>query len=276
MAVAGAASGGVEPGTQQYQQQQRRRQRPQFGDRVQAGQQLARGLGEYADGTAVVVSVGRGGAVVAAAVAAALGRGVPHLHYRVEAIPCAQLPRLSLGSVAGDGSVRIDAMVAGSLGVDAGAPDAATMRAIRAIDRRLRRAQDAFCRAPPGARELDGRTVIVVDDGIEAGDTMREAVLHLRHCFAPRQVVVAAPVCLADARKHLRRHADAVVDVVSPLSVGSVAQWYAGGAQPTPAEQRVLARLFAGPQRCQPWAPEARVAPSPPGTPRASPHPGPQ
>ncbi|KAJ2695002.1 hypothetical protein H4R19_005871, partial [Coemansia spiralis] len=166
-----------------------------FCDRVQAGQQLAQGLGEYAGGGSddvVVLSVSRGGAVVAAAVAGALGRGVPHLHYLVAALPCPQLPRLSLGSVAGDGSVRIDDMVAGS--VQRGVADEATLRVIRAVGRRLRRAQLAFCRPPPARHQLDGRTVIVVDDGIEAGDTMREAIMHLRHCFGPRRVVAAAPV----------------------------------------------------------------------------------
>ncbi|KAJ2681499.1 hypothetical protein H4R19_007329 [Coemansia spiralis] len=80
--------------------------------------------------------------------------------------------------------------------------------------------------------------------------------MHLRHCFGPRRVVAAAPVCLADARKPLGRHADAVVDVVSPLAVGSVMQWYASGSAPSEAEQRVLGRLFAGPQWCQQWTRE--------------------
>ncbi|KAJ1733814.1 hypothetical protein LPJ61_001375 [Coemansia biformis] len=226
-----------------------------FVDRVQAGRQLARSLGEYAgrgSDDVVVVSVSRGGAVVAAAAAAALlGRDALHLHYWVQAIPCPRLPGLSLGSVAGDGSVRIDDMVAGSMGL--GAADPAMLQAIRAVDRQLRRAQQAFCLPPPTQRQLNGRTVIVVDDGIEAGDTMREAIMHLRHCFRPRGIVVATPVCLADARKHLRRHADAVVDIASPLAVGAVARWYASGATPSPAEQRLLGRLFTGPLRHRPW-----------------------
>ncbi|KAJ2773267.1 hypothetical protein IWQ57_001379 [Coemansia nantahalensis] len=249
-----AGRGGQEP------ERVRQRQAP-FRDRVQAGRQLALGLREYADGRdgggggdVVVVSVSRGGAVVAGAAAAALGRSVPHMHYLVEAIPCPGLPGLSLGSVAGDGSVRLDDLVAGSVG--RGAADPATLRAIRAVDRRLRRAQLGFCRPPPTRPDLDGRTVVVVDDGIEAGDTMRAAIMHLRHCFGPRRVVAATPVCLADARKPLGRHVDALVDVVSPLAVGAIPQWYASGATPSPAELRALARMFAAPQQCRPWTRE--------------------
>ncbi|KAJ1833923.1 hypothetical protein LPJ63_002381 [Coemansia sp. RSA 2711] len=224
----------------------RRRRQAAFSDRIQAGQQLARNLSEHAGGADVVVlSVSRGGAVVGSAVAAALGEHVPHLYYKVQAIPCPGMPRLSLGSVAGDGSVRIDNMVAQSMGI--GADNAALLREIAQIDRRLRRDQRAFLRAAPAGAQLRGRVLIVVDDIVEAGDTMREAIMHVRHCFAPRRIVVAAPVCLADLRKQLQRHVDGVVDIVSPLFVGAPAQWYAGGAVAMPSELQALARMFARP-----------------------------
>ncbi|KAJ2502458.1 hypothetical protein GGH96_001121 [Coemansia sp. RSA 1972] len=223
--------------------QPRRRQAP-FIDRVQAGHQLARNLSEYAGrDDVVIVSVSRGGAVVGSVVASTLGAHTPHMYYKVQAIPCPRMPRLSLGSVAGDGSVRIDSMVAESMNISSADPH--LLHQVSQIDRKLRRDQRAFVRPPPTPREMCDRVVIVVDDVVEAGDTMREAVMHLRHSFRLRRVVAAAPVCLADLRKQLQRHVDAVVDIVSPLYVGSVSQWYAEGDIVVPSEQLLLERMFS-------------------------------
>ncbi|KAJ2809186.1 hypothetical protein H4R20_000303 [Coemansia guatemalensis] len=228
------------------QRQQPRQRQAQFDDRIQAGRQLAQNLREYTGDSSqvVVVSVSRGGAIVGAEVAAQLGTGMQHLYYQVRAIPCPSIPRLSLGSVAGDGSVRIDSMMARSMGVDE--MNADLLRRIAIVDRKLRRDQNAFHLPPPTRSQVDGRTLIIVDDVIEAGDTIREAAMHLRHFFDPRNVVVAAPVCLADLRKLLRRHVDAVVDIASPLFVGPAARWYAGNTTPTLAEQRLLSQMFTG------------------------------
>ncbi|PIA19206.1 hypothetical protein COEREDRAFT_5726 [Coemansia reversa NRRL 1564] len=229
--------------TMEQQQQQRGRQ-AQFDDRIQAGHQLAQNLCEYAGNSSqvVVVSVSKGGAVVGAVVAAELGVGVQHFYYQVRSIPCPSIPRLSLGSVAGDRSVRIDSMIAHSMGMDE--MDASMLRRIAIVDRKLLRDQNAFYLPPPTQRQIDGRTLIIVDDVIEAGDTIREAAMHLRHFFRPRSVVIAAPVCLADLRKLLRRHVDAVVDIVSPLFVGPAARWYAGNTTPSLTEQQLLSRMF--------------------------------
>ncbi|KAJ2556718.1 hypothetical protein EV175_001815 [Coemansia sp. RSA 1933] len=254
--------GASNPVIQSREQHRRNGERAVFDDRIDAGQQLAAGLQEYVgDPDAVVLSLSRGGAVVAAVVAE--GLGVPHFHYMVRPIPCATMPRLSLGSVAGDGSVRIDNTVAKSLGIvceeqegaaaaaaaaDASGSNAALMRAIEQVDERLQAEQGAFWRARPCSRDLLDRTLLVMDDGMEAGDTAREAILHLRHCYQPSRIVVAVPVCSADLRWQLmRRHAVRVVNIVAPLFVGSIARWYARGVAASEAEQTLLARLFVGP-----------------------------
>ncbi|KAJ1879532.1 hypothetical protein GGH92_001475 [Coemansia sp. RSA 2673] len=219
----------------------RRQSTAVFDDRIHAGSQLANNLREYVgDPNVVVLSVSRGGAVVGSVVASALGRGVAHLYYVVRPIPFASMPRLSLGSVAGDGSVRIDNVVARSVGVS----DGVLLRSIEAVDEELSREQAAFYGAVPTAERLEGRTLVIVDDGMEAGDTMREAVMHLRHCYRASKVVVAVPVCLADLRKQLLRHVDGVVDIVSPVFVGNVARWYALGVTVSAAEQQALDHMF--------------------------------
>ncbi|KAJ1794742.1 hypothetical protein LPJ59_004472 [Coemansia sp. RSA 2399] len=227
-------------------------ERAMFDDRIHAGQRLAAGLQEYVGSPdTVALSLSRGGAVVGSVIAEHLD--IPHFYYMVRPIPCATMPRLSLGSVAGDGSVRVDNLVAKSLGIvcDATAEatgSAALMQAVEAVDVQLQAEQGSFWRAPPCAGDLQGKTLLVVDDGMEAGDTVREAILHLRHCYRPRRIVVVVPVCLADLRWQLRRrHAVCVVDIVSPLFVGSIARWYACGVVASEAEQALLARLFVGP-----------------------------
>ncbi|KAJ2665170.1 hypothetical protein IWW48_000437 [Coemansia sp. RSA 1200] len=261
-----SSGNGHSPGEHVYE-------RGMFEDRVCAAQQLATGLQEHVgDPDIVVLSLSRGGAVVASAVAERLGPNVPHFYYRVRPIPCTAIPRLSLGSVAGDGSVRIDNMVAKSMGIacdETMAPPlstetvstahngpgseghnhatAALMQAIDDIDMQLQEEQGSFWRAPPCASDLTDKTLLVVDDGMEAGDTVREAILHLRHCYQPRRIVVAVPICLADLRWQLRRHGVCVVDIVSPLCVGSIARWYRRGVSASEAEQALLSRLFVGP-----------------------------
>ncbi|KAJ1963023.1 hypothetical protein GGI12_002293 [Dipsacomyces acuminosporus] len=236
----------------QTQAAQAPRNRALFNDRIHAGRQLANNLGEYTwDPNVVVLSISRGGAVVGSVIARALGNEVPHLYYMVKPIPCPGLPRLSLGSVAGDGSVRIDNAVARSVGAvvttnDLSESSAELMRSIEDIDAELNAEQEAFHMPAPTQELLAGRTLIVVDDGIEAGDTMREAIMHLRHCYGANRIVVAVPICLADLKKQLQRHVDSVVDIVSPLFVGSIARWYASGVTASQAESRLLQQLFVG------------------------------
>ncbi|KAJ1724644.1 hypothetical protein LPJ53_001130 [Coemansia erecta] len=215
-----------------------------FVDRIHAGRLLAGNLQQYVgDPNVAVMSISRGGAVIGSVIAEALGADIPHIFYLVRPIPCASLPRLSLGSVAGDGSVRLDNMVAKSLGLDM----SQVLDGIAEIDARLRSEQMQFERPIPSPESLAGKTLLVVDDGMEAGDMMREAIMHLRHCYAAGAIVVAVPVCLADLRKQLKRHVECVVDVVSSVCVGSVARWYERGVRASGDERRVLQRLFVGP-----------------------------
>ncbi|KAI9503908.1 hypothetical protein GGI26_004420 [Coemansia sp. RSA 1358] len=220
-----------------------------FDDRIHAGRQLANNLREHAEADVVVLSVSRGGAIVGSVIAESLGHSIPHLYYIVRPIPCPSIPRLSLGSVAGDGSVRIDNVVAKSMGIvcdDATHNVQATelMRMVEDMDLQLRAEQESFWQPAPSAQDLEGKTLLVVDDGMEAGDTMREAIMHLRHCYEASRIIVAVPFCMADLRRQLQRHVESVVDIVSPLFVGSIARWYARGVSASVAEQRLLNRLF--------------------------------
>ncbi|KAJ2708136.1 hypothetical protein FB645_000245 [Coemansia sp. IMI 203386] len=219
-----------------------------FSDRIHAGQQLAGNLQQFTnDPSVVVLSISRGGAVVGSTVASALGPTTPHFYYVVRGIPSANIPRLSLGSVAGDGSVRIDTALAKSVDIETPSGSSWLMQSIEMIDLEVCREQMQFYGGMPLLSEmLQNKTLVVVDDGIESGDIMREAIMHLRHCYGESKIVVAVPVCLADLRRQLQRHVSLVVDVVSPVFVGSIARWYATGVVPSVAEQHALDAMFDG------------------------------
>ena len=99
---------------------------------------------------------------------------------------------------------------------------------------------------PPPA--ISGRTVIVVDDGLATGATMRAAVQALRS-QAPARIVVAVPVAAADTAARLRAEADDVVTVATPEPFVAVGRWYRDFDQVEDAEvRRVLAEAHATPE----------------------------
>jgi putative phosphoribosyl transferase len=91
---------------------------------------------------------------------------------------------------------------------------------------------------------LDGRTVIVVDDGLATGSTMRAAVKSLR-LLQPARIVAAAPVGASETCRSLASEADEVVCVNTPESFQAVSMWYADFSQTTDEEVRKLLLTFA-------------------------------
>ena len=87
--------------------------------------------------------------------------------------------------------------------------------------------------------ELSGRTIIVVDDGLATGSTMRAAVGALRLSEATR-IVVAAPIAAADTVRTLREVADHVVCLSAPSDFHAVSNWYEDFSQTTDEEVRSL------------------------------------
>jgi predicted phosphoribosyltransferase len=204
-----------------------------FRDRADAGRVLAADLGHLVGRyDLLVLGLPRGGVPVAAEVAAALGAPLDVLVVRKLGAP--QQPELAMGAIAGGGVRVLHQAVVDALGI--------TPRAIDEVAGRegieLARQEQAYRagRPPP---DVAGRTVVVVDDGLATGSTMRAAVAALRAELAGR-IVVAVPVGSQETCAELAGEADEVVCARMPRSFHAVGQWYDDFSQVTDDDIRAL------------------------------------
>lgn len=190
-----------------------------FRDRVEAGGLLAQLLVLYRDREDVLVlGLPRGGVPVACEVARALG--VPFDVFVVRKLGVPGHEELAMGAIA-SGGVRVqNSEVVNALGIPATVIESVAMSEQLELDRRehLYRGN----REPLG---LANQTVILVDDGLATGSTMRAAVLAVRQ-QQPARVIVAVPVGARSTCADLRRDADDVVCVRSPDPFVAVGRWY--------------------------------------------------
>jgi len=204
-----------------------------FTDRRHAGRALAQKLSDYAHRPDVVVlGLPRGGVPVAWEVARALD--APLDVFVVRKIGYPENPELAIGAIAsGDVTVLSNDLI-GQLGVPRAAVDAAIARERDELARRERAYRAG---RPPLA--LAGKTVLLVDDGLATGATMRAAVAAVRK-LAPRSIVVAVPVASPRACDDAAAAADACVCVSAPPDFSAVGEWYADFGQTTDEEVRDL------------------------------------
>lgn len=199
-----------------------------FEDRHDAGRRLAAALTPLAGENPVVVGLPRGGVPVAREVADALGAPLEILAVRKLGAP--HNPEYGIGAIAEDGTRVFDAEALAVLGIDGGALESIVARESAELRRRV----DAY-RGERPPLPLDGRTVIVVDDGVATGvtDTAALRAIRRRH---PRRLVLAVPVCVPDSAERLREEADEVLCLVEPPLLYGVGQWYRDFSQVTDEE----------------------------------------
>lgn len=193
-----------------------------YADRLRAGDELAHALGGYA-GRADVVVLGlpRGGVPVAARVAGALNAPLDIVLVRKIGAPGRS--ELAMGAVAAVGpdiEVIRNEYVLARLRPSPDQFDAACAREIEALRRREER-----YRAGRAVVDVAGKTVLLVDDGLATGSTMRAAVAAVRR-RSPTRVVVAAPIGARRACADLAAVADEVVCPWQPEPFGAVGQGY--------------------------------------------------
>ncbi|MBV9149566.1 MAG: phosphoribosyltransferase [Candidatus Eremiobacteraeota bacterium] len=204
-----------------------------FKDRKEAGRILAARLSAYAGrGDVLVLGLPRGGVPVAAEIARALG--APLDVFVVRKIGAPQQPELALGAIA-SGDVRVVNWYA----VDALHISPETFNEIVARERtEIARRELAYRDGRP-LPSPNGKTVILVDDGLATGATMLAAVQALRQ-LGPARVVVAVPVAAADTCAELKREVDDVVCAATPEPFYGVGMWYQDFTQTNDEEVRQL------------------------------------
>jgi putative phosphoribosyl transferase len=204
----------------------------QFRDRMEAGRALAARMRGYADRPdAVVLALPRGGVVVGFEVARALHLPLDVLVVRKLGIP--GHAELAMGAIA-SGARIVNEDVIRAFGIPGTAVDAVIEREGRELARRERAYRDA---KPPS--DVRDKTVLLVDDGLATGSTMRAAVASLRQRSAAR-IVVAAPVGAAQTCADLEDDADEVVCVRAPMDFSAVGEWYEEFEQTSDDEVREL------------------------------------
>jgi predicted phosphoribosyltransferase len=190
----------------------------QFADRTSAGRELAAKLEHLRGRNAIVLGLPRGGLPVAYEVARALGAPLDILNVRKLGVPWHE--ELAMGAI-GTGGVRVlnsDIML--GMGITQDALDEATTAQQAELQRRER-----LYRGGRPAPVLAGRTVILVDDGIATGATVRAAIEVVR-AQKPESIVLAVPVVQDSVAEDLRRDVHELVAVSTPADLLAIGAWY--------------------------------------------------
>jgi putative phosphoribosyl transferase len=204
-----------------------------FHDRSEAGRVLAEKLSDYADAPDVLVlALPRGGVPVAYEVARALRAPLDVFVVRKLGVP--EHEELAMGAIASGGVRVVNEHVVRMLNI----PDAAVDRVAALEGAELRRRERAYRgdRPPPSVR---GRRVILIDDGLATGSTMRAAAAALRR-QEPAEIVVAVPVSAEETCDEFRTEVDRVICAMTPEPFRAVGMWYEDFSQTTDAEVHEL------------------------------------
>jgi predicted phosphoribosyltransferase len=204
-----------------------------FLDRRDAGKQLAAKLVSYGDDPdLLVLGLPRGGVPVAYEVARGLQAPLDVFVVRKLGVPGHR--ELAMGAIASGGMQVLNRDVIESLGISQADLESAAARELLEMER-----QQRIYRGSMPLPEIANRTVIVVDDGLATGSTMRAAVGALRQ-KNPARIIVAAPVAAAETVQRLKADADDVVYLVGPPDFHAVSMWYQDFRQTSDEEVRNL------------------------------------
>lgn len=205
---------------------------PPFPDRTEAGRRLAAELPALE--RPIVLGLPRGGVPVAAAVARAIGAPLDVFVVRKLGLPAQ--PELAMGAVASGGVRVLNESVLREASVPADVLEEVAAREGAAVEARERNYRGD--RPPP---QLAGRDVVLVDDGLATGATMRAAAAAVQ-LHAPSRVVAAVPVAPADTAAAFARDGVELVCVLAPRSFVSVGSWYRDFGQVSDEEVMRLIR----------------------------------
>ena len=212
-----------------------------FKDRVEAGRLLGEELVACARGKKNIIVLGlpRGGLPVAREVAEKIGAPLDVMVVRKLGVPGWE--ELAMGAIASGGVRVLNHDVMRSLHIS----EKALEKEVALEMKELKRRELAY-RGHAGAPEVKGRTVLLVDDGIATGSTMRAAVEALRLQGAAA-IVVAVPVAAADTCREIESTVDRLVTLMRPEVFGAVGHWYEHFPQVEDEEVREILEQAARP-----------------------------
>jgi len=219
-----------------------------FADRREAGRVLSEDLRSYAGRTDVVVlGLPRGGVPVAFEVARALG--VPFDVFLVRKLGSPGQEELAMGAIASGGVVVINDEVVDGLRISWDLVDSEIARQRMELTRR-----ELLYRGGRRPIEVQGKIVILVDDGLATGSTMRAAVKALRR-RRPAQIIVAVPTASSSTCHEFQKLADACICSATPEPFRAVGLWYENFDQVS--DQEVCDLLARPAERSDPPEPQA-------------------
>jgi len=194
-----------------------------FKDREDAAEKLAKQLLDYRNKSPVVLAIPRGGVVVAYEVAKELNAPLDLIIPRKIGAPSD--PELAIGAVTEDGTTIINQQLVTILGVSTEYVELEKKRQIQEIKRRV-----SLYRGDAVPQSLEGKTVIIVDDGIATGFTMKAAIHSVRK-QKPSSIVVAVPVGPPDTVEEMKKEVDKVICLITHEPFFAIGQFYSDFGQ---------------------------------------------
>lgn len=232
---------------------------PLFANRQAAGARLAEALIAFRDRHPLVLAIPRGGVPVAAEVARYLGTELDVVITRKLGVP--EEPELAMGALTADGGLYVNHdTVAGHEVTEE------QLAGVIARETAQARAREEYFRGERPRPQIDNRTVIVVDDGLATGATLRATLQALR-LHHPARLVAAVPVGSDDGCEDLRNDADDVICLYEPDPFSSVGTHYGDFKAPDDEDVRRILHDFISGGRLEaqspPSAPQAPESPDP-------------
>lgn len=205
-----------------------------FSDRVEAGRLLGAELAKHKlPANVIVLALPRGGVPVGLEVAKTLHAPLDVVVVRKLGVPWQ--PELAMGAIAGSSEQVLNKELIADLRVSRQEVNAAVAKERAEVERR-----EKLYRAGRPARDLRGRVVLLVDDGLATGSTMLVAARYVR-AFKPAKMIIAVPVGSVEACERLKKQADDFLCLATPPSFMAVGEWFRDFRQVSDAEvQRLL------------------------------------